>query len=145
MNGNGAHAPMASGARARLEALEIERFQPHRVRCRSLLACGPDLLVGMAEATDAPGAALEVAARAVLAAWAESREPGTGPFELEGVRVTEIAGQKYVTAAVRAYTPRKVQYLAGAAAIGDGAEEAAALAALQATERWQTEKNGRNP
>lgn len=122
-------APTAE-THATLESLELERLHPHRVRCRVTLNAEGRTLTGQAELMDRPGAGLDAAARTVLHALDTARTHA--PIEFEGVREVEIAGRPYVIAATRTFHGRELRFLAGAAAIDDTPEDAAALAALQA-------------
>lgn len=77
----------------------------------------------------------EAAAQATLAALVELRGPaGLG---LDGVEVIELDGETAVLTAVRALDGRRAVELTGIAAIDDSPEEAAVLAVLQATNRWE--------
>lgn len=118
------------GAAPSVGMLEIERARTHRVRCRLSIQWENSSFYGTAEVVDGPGAPVEAAARATIAALNGS---GRAPLlALEGIRTTEIAGRRYATVAVRAHFGRSVRYLAGAAAIEHSAEDAAADATLQA-------------
>lgn len=121
-----------------VERPAIERFRPNRIRCRVEIAVGSDAVTGAAEMLDGGDAALSVTARAVLAACRNADPKHGGFVELEGVRIVELAGHNYVLAAVRAVEPRRVHYLAGAAIVDATAEEAAALATIQAVQQWTT-------
>lgn len=118
------------GAAPSVGMLEIERARTHRVRCRLSIQWENSSFYGTAEVVDGPGAPVEAAARATIAALNGS---GRAPLlALEGIRTTEIAGRRYATVAVRTHFGRSVRYLAGAAAIEHSAEDAAADATLQA-------------
>jgi hypothetical protein len=116
----------------------IERLRPNRIRCRVEVEFGEIVAVGEAEALDGAGVALEVAARAVLAAFRSADALRSEHIELEGVRTVELAGQSYIVAGVRVVEPRNVRYLAGAVVIEASGEEAAALATIHAMDQWST-------
>ena len=140
----GAAGARASAARAlprpdprpQLERVEFEREHPGHVRCRVTLVLDDTVVTGEAEGIDAEGASLEVAARAAVQAMRELAGPLAAPLVLDGVSRVEIAGRDHVVAAVQTRQGRMIKVLAGAAAVTDSAEYAAALAALQATNRW---------
>jgi hypothetical protein len=120
-----------------VERPTIERLRPNRIRCRVLIEFNGAVMEGEAELLDGRGAALNVTARAVLDACRNADPALSGSIELDGIRTVELAGRDYILAGVRAAEPRNVQYLAGAAAIDSAAEEAAALATLQAIRQWK--------
>jgi hypothetical protein len=120
-----------------VERPTVERLRPNRIRCRVVIGLAGAHVAGEAELLDGRDAALSVTARAVLDACRNADPDGAGSMELEGIRTVELAGRGYVLAGVRAVEPRNVQYLAGAAAIDAAAEEAAALATLQAVRQWK--------
>lgn len=129
----GTPAPAAAPAHDEPPAigtLEIERSRTHRVHCRLSIQWAGATYDGAAEVLDGPGAHAEVAARATIDALNDSGR--TPLLALEGIRITEIAGRRYATVAVRAHLGRTVRYFAGAAAIDHSAEDAAAEATLLA-------------
>ncbi len=122
--------------RPRLERVEIEREHPGHVRCRVTLSLEDRVVTGEAEGLEADGMSLEVAARAAVEAMRALAGPEAAPLVLDGVSRVDIAGRDHVVAAVQTRQGRMIKVLAGAAAVEDSAEHAAALAALQATNRW---------
>lgn len=122
--------------RPRLEQVEFQREHPGQVRCRVTLALDDEVVTGEAEGLDAEGMSLEVAARAAVEAMRALAGPEAAPLVLDGVSRVDIAGRDHVVAAVQTRQGRMIKVLAGAAAVDDSAEYAAALAALQATNRW---------
>lgn len=119
-----------------LQGFELERRHPNRVHCRVVLTLGDHAYTGEAEALDTEDARLEAAARATLHALRAAAGGSADTIELEGARETTIAGQSYVVAAARLFHGRSVRRLAGAAAVETSPEYTAALAILQATNRW---------
>lgn len=85
---------------------------------------GPSTLVGRAQA----------AARAVFAAIAAARTDQD--LELEGATIVESNGRSYVLISATGRLGRHGHLLTGAAPLHRSPEEAAILAALQATNRW---------
>jgi hypothetical protein len=73
-------------------------------------------------------------ARAVMAAIAAARHEDD--IGLEGASLVESYGRNYVLVAAHALTGRDTQPLTGVAPVHRSPEEAAILAALQATNRW---------
>lgn len=122
--------------RPRLEGVEIEREHPGRVRCRVTLSLDDRVVTGEAEGLEVDGMSLEVAARAAVEAMRALAGPEAAPLVLDGVSRVDIAGRDHVVAAVQTRQGRMIKVLAGAAAVEHSAEHAAALAALQATNRW---------
>ena len=122
--------------RPRLEQVEFQREHPGHVRCRVTLSLDDHVVTGEAEGFEANGMSLEVAARAAVEAMRLLAGPEAAPLVLDGVSRVDIAGRDHVVAAVQARQGRMIKVLAGAAAVDDSAEYAAALAALQATNRW---------
>lgn len=114
----------------------IERLRPNRIRCRVEIGFDSEVTVGQAEMLDGGDAVLRATARAVLDACRNADPEGAGSIELEEIRSVELAGRKYILAGVRAVEPRHVHYLAGAAVMDATAEEAAALATIQAVQQW---------
>mgnify|MGYP000858704094 FL=1 len=122
--------------RPRLEQVEVQREHPGRVRCRVTLSLGDRVVTGEAEGIEVDGMSLEVAARAAVEAMTALAGPEAAPLVLDGVSRVDIAGRDHVVAAVQTRQGRMIKVLAGAAAVVESAEHAAALAALQATNRW---------
>jgi len=122
--------------RPRLERVEIQREHPGQVRCRVTLSLEDRVVTGEAEGLEVDGMSLEVAARAAVEAMRALAGPEAAPLVLDGVSRVDIAGRDHVVAAVQTRQGRMIKVLAGAAAVEDSAEHAAALAALQATNRW---------
>lgn len=118
----------------------LERLQQHRVRCRIELGLGQRVVQGEAEILDGVDAALEAAARAVLAAFRIAYPECAAQIELEGVRTVELAGRSYVMVGVRSVELRGVHHLAGASVVQESGAEAAALATISAVERWLTQQ-----
>lgn len=125
-----------------LVSLEIRRTREQRLHCRLALRCDGRIVHGEAETLDGGrDTRLEAAARAAIAALNASGH--TPALELEGARVCDIAGRAYATTALRMPHARGLRYLASAAPITDSAEDAAALAAVQAASPWYHDTTAR--
>jgi|GEM_PF-2906806 len=140
------HAPVSQWSGCELlDRPILERLRQHRVRCRIELGLGQRVVHGEAEVVDGFDAALDAAARAVLAAIRTAYPECGAQIELEGVRNIELAGRSYVMVGVRAVERRGIQHLAGASVVEESGEEAAALAAINAVEQWFTRQKPTQP
>lgn len=110
---------------ASIARLEFQAQPSGRIACRAVVASGDHIYAGQAAGADTPAGRLEAAARAVLAA-------ALRPAELDGIKVVELAGRKYVIAAVRSWSGRETVYHADVAPVGASPEAAAARATLDA-------------
>lgn len=99
--------------------------------CNVTLRRGEDLITGAASGVNTVQGRADAAARAVFGALQQGGE-GLG---LEGTTVVETHGKSYVLVSARAVTGRTARILTGIAALHRSPEEAAILAALQATNR----------
>lgn len=121
-----------------LPRLEFVRYSASReamreCACEVVLRAGGTELVGRATGADTLGGRAETAAAAVFDALARLR-PGT--LVLEGAVIVESRGERYVVVAAAGVEGRHPVPLAGAARLTRSPEEAAILACLQATNRW---------
>lgn len=107
---------------------------PHRVRITVTLEVNGQEVVGEDEAAETTRGRLQAAARATVAALDRALPRGT--FQLEGVRVIEIFDEQLTVAGVHVVEGRETKMLTGTAEIRGGAEQAAVLAVLDATNRW---------
>ena len=130
----GAVTEAASRRRHVFTDLVIESPRPRRVQVRVLLKAGGLDLEGMEEGVDEARSRVQLAARATVRAL--ERELEEAGVVLEGVRVVEAFDRKLVLAAVHGVGGRASQFLVGACEIREGAEQAAVLAVLDATNRW---------
>ncbi|MGQ0561670.1 MAG: hypothetical protein ACT443_07335 [Gemmatimonadota bacterium] len=99
--------------------------------CQVTLRRGEDHIQGLASGVNTPQGRAEIAARAVFDALQQGGE-GLG---LEGTVVVQAQGKSYVLVSARAVSGRTARILTGVAAVQRSPEEAAILAALQATNR----------
>lgn len=102
--------------------------------CRVVLRGGGEEYCGVGEGPDTPQGRCEAGGRALFAALAAAR--GDSDVALEGVALLETHGRTYVLVAAHALHGRGPRPLVGIAVLGRSVEEAAVLAALQATNRW---------
>ena len=117
-----------------LDGVEVERSGT-RVHCCVRLVRLEESFEGQAEELDTELGRARAGARAALVA-AEKASPSA--LGLEGVQIPDIFGRRYVVVSVEASAARRYVVLSGILAL-DGArslEEAAALAALRAIERF---------
>ena len=122
----GEDPPARSRGGASIARLELESRPGGRIGCRVVVATCDRISAGEANGMDTPAGRMDTAARAVVAAW-----PVTG-VDLDAVRLLELAGRKYVIAAVRSWSGRELLYRADVAAVEASAEAAAAQATLRA-------------
>jgi hypothetical protein len=116
---------------------ESARLIPHRFHARVRVGLRDREFVGEAEGADVPGARVEVAARATLAAL-QKAEGNRIELALQGAKVVRAFDRKLVVVGVYALRGRDVTSLVGASLVRDSVEHAGVLAALQATNRWVT-------
>lgn len=118
------------------EDVEVRGSRARGVTCRVTLRIGSEQYAGEAEeGLQSDRSRVDVAARAALAALAQAT-PAAGLFSLEGVRVITAFEREFVFAAVMARQGREQVLLTGSCEVRDSAETAAALAVLDATNRW---------
>jgi hypothetical protein len=111
------------------------RTQPDlETDCRVTIRHQNAVFSGNGEGPSTPLGRAQAAARAVFDAIATARESHS--LDLEGVTLVESHGRTYVLVAAHAITGRSTVALTGAAALHRSPEEAAILASLQATNRW---------
>lgn len=117
-----------------LEGVDVERSSSH-VACRVHLMRLEEHFQGESTELDSELGRIRAAARAALAA-AELASPAF--LGLEGAQLVELFSRRYIVVSVEASAARRFVVLSGIMAL-DGArsmEEAAALAALRAIERF---------
>lgn len=131
---SGSAAPEPAGTR-RLEYVRYEsRREEGRCRCEVILRNGDEVVRGESEAADTAAGRAEAAADAVLDAVVQARSQLR--LHLEGVVISASRGRSFVIVSAHAVSDRNSIRLAGAAPLTRSPEEAAILAALQATNRW---------
>jgi hypothetical protein len=133
-----AHAMAAgppAGRALSLTRFELEAPAPGRIRVIVGMTADGRSGLGVREADERPGVAVELAARAAADA---ARAAGVleAAFQLAGVSLTEVAGRTHVVAAVDLWTGADFAACPGAAAVLASYEEAAARAVLAALSRY---------
>lgn len=119
----------------RLEFVRYEsRRDAERCSCDVILRSGHDEIVGSGRGPDTAAGRAEAAARAVFDGIAQARPDLR--VELEAAVISSSRGRNFVIVAAHALLDRTTVPLAGAAPLARSPEEAAILAALQATNRW---------
>ena len=104
--------------------------------CRVTLRRGDETVEAEAETlTGARGRTEEIAARATLSALGQMVPEAAG-LTLEGAQVVSAFGRDFVFAGVTARQGRGASLLAGSCEVRESLETAAALAVLDATNRW---------
>jgi hypothetical protein len=116
---------------------DIETRRSSRgMSCRVTLRKGDAQFEGEAESVEGARARPEeVAARAAMAALGRA-EGSAQALSLEGAQVVAAFGREFVFVAVTARIGRGASLLAGSCEVRDSLDEAAALAVLDATNRW---------
>jgi hypothetical protein len=107
------------------------------VSCSVLFRLGEMELTGQGEGFDSPQGRAEAAARAVFDAFSTYRSADR--LGLEGVAIVDAQGRDCVLVSARSLQGRRNPVLTGVAPIHDSTEEAAILAALQATNHWRVQ------
>jgi hypothetical protein len=121
--------------RVTFEDVEVRRTS-RSAWCRVTLRRGTETVD--AEAETALGARThseEIAARATLTALSQLTSDATG-LSLEGAQLVSAFGREFVFVGVTARQGRGTALLTGSAEVRDDVETAAALAVLDATNRW---------
>jgi hypothetical protein len=119
----------------RLEFVRYEaRRQVETCTCEVVLRGGEDEVSGSGTGNNTAGGRAEAAARAVVDGIRKAR-PGLR-LELDGATISSSRGRNFVIVAAHILLNRQNIRLAGAAPLTRSPEEAAILAALQATNRW---------
>jgi len=118
--------------------LVLDNLETHRtdnlITCNVRLRCGPAGTEGSARDIDSSSGRARAAARATLAA-AEAAAPGIH-LALDAATIVHVSGRDHIVVTVEAAAARQHANLAGIVALDRPIEEAAALAALGAIDRW---------
>jgi hypothetical protein len=117
------------------EDVEVRGSRSRGVSCRVTLAKDGVVYVGEARGVDGDRSRLELAARAACLAIGDANGHDR-QFGLEGVRIVEAFDRKFVFVGVTVRYGREARLLSGTCEVIDSAETAAALAVLDATNRW---------
>jgi hypothetical protein len=121
--------------RVYFEDVEVRRSRSKGVQCRVTLRKGEESYIGEAEGLESERSRVDLAARATLSAIAMA-EGGEKGLALDGAVVLESFGKQFVFVGVTARKGRESALISGSCEIRDSAETAAALAVLDATNRW---------
>ena len=124
----------ASAQRLVLVRYDTWMHDSEEAHCRVVLRGERQEYVGVGAGSSSPNGRAGAAARALFAALAASRPDDD--LALEDTVVVETQGRSFVLVAAHALTGRQTVPLTGVAAVSKSPEEAAILAALQATNRW---------
>ena len=125
----------ASGRRLYFEDVEVRRSRTKGVTCRVTLRKGSESYQGEAEGMENERSRVELAARATLAALAQS-EGAERTLALDGARVIDAFDREFVFVGVTARIGRDSALLTGSCQIKDSPETESVLAVLDATNRW---------
>jgi hypothetical protein len=124
-----------AGRKLYFEDVEVRRSRAKGVTCRVTLKKGDQSFQGEAEGMENERSRVELAARATLAALAQS-EGGERTLALDGVRTIDAFEREFVFVGVTARIGRESALLTGSCEIKDSPETASVLAVLDATNRW---------
>lgn len=129
-------APSIEDARrVAFDDVEVRRTS-RSIHCRVTLRKGEEIVEGEAESPITVRAhGEEIAARATLGALSQLL-PEAATLALEGAQVITAFGRDFVFAGVTVRQGRGTSLLAGSAEVRESVEVAAALAVLDATNRW---------
>jgi hypothetical protein len=130
-----AQADAGSSRRLYFEDVEVRRSRAKGVACRVTLRKDVETFVGESEGIENERSRLDLAARATLTAIGMA-EGEARSLALDGVKLVEAFDREFVFVGVTARVGRESALLTGSCEIRDSAETAAALAVLDATNRW---------
>lgn len=116
------------------QRLDMHTTDRRRVKFQLTLRVDGEEVVAEQEAADAPKARIQAAAR--VAVRAIDQLLPTATIELEGVTQVDAFGTRFAFVGVYVLVGRETKLLTGSCEVTDGFEQAAALAALDATNRW---------
>ena len=131
--------PTATPAERRVTFEDVEvRRSSRGSSCHVTLRRGEETVEADAEsASGARSHSEELAARATLTALGQL-SPDAAGMALEGAQIVDAFGREFVFVGVMARQGRGTALLTGSAEVRDGVETAAALAVLDATNRWMS-------
>ncbi|MBX9928346.1 MAG: hypothetical protein K2X99_05465 [Gemmatimonadaceae bacterium] len=137
-SGTAAEPASAIGRKFYFEDVEVRRSRAAGMTCRVTLRRGAETYVGEATSgVETERARVELAARAALAAIAMT-DDGKRRLALEGVQVVDAFDRAFAMVGVTVRVGREATLMTGTCEVKDqdGAETAAVLAVLDATNRW---------
>jgi hypothetical protein len=126
---------LVSGRALYFEDVELRGSRSKGMQCKVTLRRGDQHYVGEADGFESERSRVELAARASLAAVVESGKLSV-PLVLEGAKVVSFLDREVVLVGVVARSGRESTLLVGSCPVRDSAETSAALAVLDATNRW---------
>ena len=116
------------------QRLDMHTTERRRVKFKLTLSIDGEEIVAEQEAADTPKARIQAAARVAVSAIDQLLPNGT--IDLEGVTQVDAFGTQFAFVGVYVLVGRETKLLTGSCEVIDGFEQAAALAALDATNRW---------
>ena len=114
--------------------VEVATIRPNKVRVTVTLEWEGEQVSAAEDAADTPNMRLQAAARATVAALDQAVPDGT--VDLIGAQFVEAFDTTFVFVGVSVLTGRDTALHTGTCEVRRGAEQAAALAVLDATNRW---------
>ena len=114
--------------------VEVSSIKPNKVRVTVTLEYAGQKVSADEDAADTPNMRLQAAARAATSALDEVVDEGT--IDLVGARFVEAFDTTFVFVGVSVLTGRDTALHTGTCEVRRGAEQAAALGVLDATNRW---------
>ncbi len=121
------------------KGLEVGHAGSHRLRVLVTLSVDGEDVTGERELADTPKARMQGAAAATVAVLDTVFEPGM--LELEGVKMVSAFDTELVCAGVHVVEGRSTHILIGTAELRGSMEQSAALAVLDATNRWLQQRS----
>jgi hypothetical protein len=135
----GVYSPSHGGAGPRrkiyFEDVEVRGSRARGVSCRVTLMKDGTSFIGEARGVDGDRARLELSARATCLAISDA-DGQDRQFGLEGLRIFDAFERRFIFVGVTVRSGRESRLLAGTCEVVDSTETAAALAVLDATNRW---------
>jgi hypothetical protein len=116
------------------QRLDMSTTDRRRVKFQLTLTLDGEEVFAEQEAADTPKAKIQAAARVAVKAIDQLLPQGT--IDLEGVTQVDAFGTQFAFVGVYVLVGRETKLLTGTCEVTDGIEQAAALATLDATNRW---------
>ncbi|MGH7719459.1 MAG: hypothetical protein ACREON_11530 [Gemmatimonadaceae bacterium] len=132
-------APNVHARRYHFEDLELRRSRKEGVTCRVILRREGRLLTGTATGAEAERGLMELAAQATLLAIREGEEAEV-PLGVSSCMLVSSRDREFAFVVVAAQAARSTVFLSGTCEVTEGTDVAAALATLDATNRWLTKE-----
>lgn len=132
----------APGRGIYFEDVEVRRSRSAGLACTVTLRAGTDRYTGEASGVETARARGELAATAAVRALAPLLSDGV-TLAFESCMLVAAADREFAFVVVSGRSGRETTILSGSCEVRDGVETAAALAVLDATERWMERGGGR--